>query len=79
MAHNTAQLGARGLTGADDVTDGSVDYYDTDWENTENEVTEEQLQKCFSTACGSSDVCADNSPQQSDDEAYDIILEQPPV
>ena len=22
-----------GLPGAEDVTDGSVDYYDTDWEN----------------------------------------------
>ena len=25
-----------GLPGAEDVTDGSVDYYDTDWETVEN-------------------------------------------
>lgn len=25
-----------GLPGAEDVTDGSVDYYDMDWENVEN-------------------------------------------
>ena len=30
-----------GLPGAEDVTDGSVDYYDMDWENVENGVTEE--------------------------------------
>ena len=30
-----------GLSGAEDVTDGSVDYYDMDWENVENGVTEE--------------------------------------
>ena len=30
-----------GLPGAEDVTDGSVDYYDMDWENFENGVTEE--------------------------------------
>ena len=29
-----------GLPGAEDVTDGSVDYYDMDWENVENGVTE---------------------------------------
>ena len=32
-----------GLPGAEDVTDGSVDYYDMDWENVENGVTEEQM------------------------------------
>ena len=34
-----------GLPGAEDVTDGSVDYYDMDWENVENGVTEEQMAK----------------------------------
>lgn len=29
-----------GLPGAEDVTDGNVDYYDMDWENIENGVTE---------------------------------------
>ena len=32
-----------GLPGAEDVTDGNVDYYDMDWENIENGVTEEQI------------------------------------
>lgn len=36
-----------GLPGAEDVTDGSVDYYDMDWENVENGVTEEQMAKCI--------------------------------
>ena len=33
---------ARGVPGAEDVTDGDVDYYGTDWINVENAVTEEQ-------------------------------------
>lgn len=33
-----------GLPGAEDVTDGSVDYYDMDWENVENGVTEGRWQ-----------------------------------
>ena len=37
-----------GLPGAEDVTDGSVDYYDMDWENVENGVTEEQMAKSVS-------------------------------
>ena len=32
-----------GLPGAEDVTDGSVDYYDMDWENVENGVTDSRL------------------------------------
>lgn len=36
-----------GLPGAEDVTDGNVDYYDMDWENIENGVTEEQMAKCI--------------------------------
>ena len=39
---------ARGVPGAEDVTDGDVDYYGTDWINVENAATEEQMQKCFS-------------------------------
>lgn len=30
-----------GLPGAEDVTDGSVDYYDTDWETVENGALED--------------------------------------
>ena len=40
-----------GLPGAEDVTDGSVDYYDTDWENVENGALEEEMQKCNATPC----------------------------
>lgn len=29
-----------GLPGAEDVTDGSVDWYETDWENVDNGVLE---------------------------------------
>lgn len=36
---------ARGVPGAEDVTDGDVDYYGTDWINVENAATEEQMQK----------------------------------
>ena len=42
----------RGVPGAEDVTDGDVDYYGTDWINVENAATEEQMQKCFSEPCG---------------------------
>ena len=35
-----------GLPGAEDVIDGSVDYYDTDWETVENGALEEEMQKC---------------------------------
>ena len=40
-----------GLPGAEDVTDGSVDYYDTDWETVENGALEEEMQKCNATPC----------------------------
>ena len=33
------------LPGENDVTDGSVDYYDTDWENVDNSALEEEMQK----------------------------------
>ena len=49
-----------GLPGAEDVTDGSVDYYDMDWENVENGVTEEQMAKCIATltkSCGHFPLC----------------------
>ena len=42
-----------GLPGAEDVTDGSVDYYDTDWETVENGALEEEMQKCNATPCTS--------------------------
>jgi len=33
------------LPGENDVTNGSVDYYDTDWENVDNSALEEEMQK----------------------------------
>lgn len=47
----------RGVPGAEDVTDGDVDYYGTDWINVENAATEEQMQKCFSEPCGGTARC----------------------
>ena len=35
------------LPGEYDVTDGSVDYYDTDWENVDNSALEEEMQTCL--------------------------------
>ena len=64
-----------GVPGAEDVTDGSVDYYDTDWENVENGATEEEMQKCIAAACGGSARCAENNPAQTDTEAYEILPE----
>ena len=31
------------LPGENDVTNGSVDYYDTDWENVDNSALEEEM------------------------------------
>ena len=36
-----------GLPGAEDVTDGSVDYYDTDWETVENGALEEECRNAM--------------------------------
>ena len=65
------------LPGEENVTDGSVDYYDMDWENVENGVTEEQMAKCIAKACACtpSCKCSGNLPDQSDDEAYEMTLE----
>lgn len=66
-----------GLPGAEDVTDGSVDYYDMDWENVENGVTEEQMAKCIAKACACTPRCrcSGNLPDQSDEGAYEMTLE----
>lgn len=65
-----------GLPGAEDVTDGNVDYYEMDWENIENGVTEEQMQKCIAKACGDTGArCADNDPAQTDADVYEITQE----
>lgn len=64
-----------GLPGAGDVADGSVDYYDMDWPVTENGASEEDMQKCRASLCGSAQRCADNTPEQTDAEAYEIVTE----
>ena len=69
-----------GLPGVDDVTDGSVDYYDMEWENVENGATEEEMIRCIPSPCGPDDgdgsaQCQDNQPEQTDDETYEMILE----
>ena len=53
-----------GLPGEGTVTDGSVDWYEMDWENVDNGVTEEQMPRNV-----------DNSPVQTDDETYEIVQE----
>ena len=54
------------LPGEENVTDGSVDYYDMDWENVENGVTEEQMAKCIAKecACTPRGKCSGNLPDQ---------------
>lgn len=64
-----------GLPGEDDVTDGSVDYYGTDWENVDNGALEEEMQKCLATPCNGKTTCPDNTPEQTDVDAYEIVSE----
>lgn len=64
-----------GLPGAEDVTDGDVDYYGTDWENVDNGALEEEMQKCSATPCTTKTTCSDNAPEQTDAQAYEIIPE----
>ena len=64
-----------GLPGENDVTDGSVDYYGTDWENVENGALEEEMQKCLASPCDAKTTCPDNAPDQTDESAYEIVSE----
>lgn len=63
------------LPGAEDVTDGSVDWYGTDWENVENGALEEEMLKCAARPCGSETTCSDNHPEQTDVQMYEIVFE----
>lgn len=63
------------LPGEEDVTDGSVDYYGTDWENVENGALEEEMQKCLATPCDTRTACPDNTPAQTDASLYEIVTE----
>ena len=64
-----------GLPGAEDVTDGDVDYYGTDWEYVYNGALEEEMQKCASTPCDAKTTCPDNDPEQTDAQTYQIVSE----
>ena len=64
-----------GLPGEEDVTDGSVDYYGTDWENVDNGALEEQMQKCNAVPCTCKPACPENTPAQTDADAYEIVSE----
>lgn len=61
-----------GVPGAEDVTDGDVDYYGTDWINVENCATEEQMQKCLSEPCGGTAAAPGNTPEQTDGQDYEM-------
>lgn len=63
------------LPGSEDVTDGDVDYYGTDWENVENGALEEEMQKCASTPCDAKTICPDNDPEQTDEQSYKMVDE----
>ena len=64
-----------GLPGEGTVTDGSVDWYEMDWENEDNGVSEEQMPRNVDIPCTAQDPCTDNSPVQTDDETYEIVQE----
>ena len=64
-----------GLPGEGTVTDGSVDWYEMDWENVDNSMTEEQMPRNIDRPCTVQDPCTDNSPVQTDDETYEIVQE----
>lgn len=64
-----------GLPGEGTVTDGSVDWYEMDWENVDNGVTEEQMPRNIDKPRTAQDPCTDNSPVQTDDETYEIVQE----
>ena len=64
-----------GLPGEEDVTDGSVDWYEMDWENVDNGVLESEMPKCPETPCSAASRCEDNTPEQTDDETYEVVEE----
>ena len=64
-----------GLPGEGTVTDGSVDWYEMDWENVDNGMTEEQMPRNVDKPSTAQDPCTDNSPVQTVDETYEIVQE----
>ena len=63
------------LPGEENVTDGSVDDYGTDWENVDNGALEEEMAKCAATPCDAKNTCPDNDPEQTDVQMYEMISE----
>ena len=61
------------LPGEENVTDGSVDDYGTDWENVDNGALEEEMAKCAATPCDAKTTCPDNDPEQTDAPMYEMI------
>lgn len=61
-----------GLPGEEDVTDGSVDWYEMDWVNVDNGILEEEMPRCDS---GQQVTCSENDPTQTDDPTYQIVSE----
>ena len=45
-----------GLPGEENVTDGSVDWYEMDWENVDNGVLESEMSKCPENPCSDPDT-----------------------
>lgn len=63
------------IPGVDDVTDGSVDDHDGDWESGHTYPEEDMGRP--GRDCGGTEpsVCGQNSPRQTDEEEYEIINE----
>ena len=49
-----------GLPGEGTVTDGSVEWYEMDWENVDNGMTEEQMPRNVDKPCAAQDPCRNN-------------------
>ena len=64
-----------GLPGEGTVTDGSVDWYEMDWENVDNGALEEEMAKCAATPCDAKTTCPGNDPEQTDAQMYEMISE----
>lgn len=64
-----------GLPGEKDVTDGSVDYYEMDWVNVDNGVSEEEMGRCQRSTCQQTSACSGNAPEQTDEASYQIVSE----
>lgn len=69
------ELRVPGLPGAEDVTDGSVDWYAMDWVNVDNGILEEEMPRCSQNTCTGRTACTGNGPEQIDESSYEIVLE----